>query len=68
MCSMRRLILLNPQRREQLAHTLMADHGISERTARSTLRYRSVPRDDSGVIIFIHSHMALNPRHGFDLL
>ncbi len=31
--------------------------------ARSTLRYRRVARDDSGVITFIQSHMALNPRH-----
>ena len=53
----------------------MADHGMSQRRAcmasglaRSTLRYRPVPRDDSGVISFIQSHMALNPRHGFDLL
>lgn len=53
----------------------MADHGMSKRRAgsvsgiaRSTLRYRPVPRDDSGVITFILSHMALNTRHGFDLL
>ncbi|WP_158307693.1 hypothetical protein [Alicycliphilus denitrificans] len=36
--------------------------------ARSTLRYRAVARDDSGVIAFIQTHMALNPRHGFGLL
>ena len=36
--------------------------------ARSTLRYRPVPRDDSGVITFIQAHMATNPRHGFELL
>ncbi|ARU03914.1 hypothetical protein CCO03_03765 [Comamonas serinivorans] len=36
--------------------------------ARSTLRYRAVARDDSGVITFIQTHMALNPRHGFGLL
>lgn len=36
--------------------------------ARSTLHYRPVPRDDSRVIVFIHNHMALNPRHGLDLL
>jgi putative transposase len=53
----------------------MAGHGMSARRAgiasgmaRSTLRYRPAPRDDSGVITFIQSPMALNPRHGFDLL
>lgn len=53
----------------------MADHGMSQRRAcmasglaRSTMRYRPVVRDDSGVISFIQSHMAVNPRHGFDLL
>ena len=53
----------------------MTDHGMSQRRActasgiaRSTLRYRPVARDDSGVIAFIQNHMALNPRHGFDLL
>ena len=58
-----------------VVQSLMADHGMSERRAciasgiaRSTLRYRPVPRDDSGVIAFIQSHMALNPRHGFALL
>lgn len=58
-----------------VVQTLVAEHGISERrtcqasgTARSTLRYRRVARDDSGVITFIQSHVALNPRHGFGLL
>jgi putative transposase len=53
----------------------MADHGMSERRAcvasgiaRSTLRYRPIERDDSGVIAFIQSYMAINPRHGFGLL
>ena len=53
----------------------MAEHGMSQRRAcqasgiaRSTLRYRPVARDDSGVIAFIEKHMALNPRHGFGLL
>lgn len=53
----------------------MADHGMSERRActasgiaRPTLRYQPVARDDCGVITFIQSHMALNPRHGFGLL
>lgn len=43
-----------------VVQSLMADHGMSQRraciasgTARSTLRYRSMPRDDSGVIAFI---------------
>lgn len=36
--------------------------------ARSTLRYKAAPRDDSGVIKFIEGHIALNPRHGFELL
>lgn len=36
--------------------------------ARSTLRYRAVARDDSGIITFMQTHMALNPRHGFGLL
>ena len=55
--------------------TLVGEHGMSERRAcqasgiaRSTLRYRPVARDDSGVINFIQAHMALNPRHGFGLL
>ena len=54
---------------------LVAEHGMSERRAcqasgiaRSTLRYRPVARDDSGVITFIQAYMALNPRHGFGLL
>jgi putative transposase len=53
----------------------MDEHGMSQRRAccasgiaRSTLRYRHVERDDSGVITFIQAYMALNPRHGFDLL
>lgn len=58
-----------------VVQTLMADHGMSQRRAciasgiaRSSLRYRPVPRDDSGVIAFIQAYMATNPRHGFDLL
>ena len=58
-----------------VVQALVAEHGMSERRAcqtsgiaRSTLRYRRVARDDSGVITFIQSHMALNPRHGFGLL
>ncbi len=58
-----------------VVQSLMVDHGMSERRAssvsgiaRSTLRYWPVPRDDSGVIAFIQNHMAINPRHGFDLL
>ena len=58
-----------------VVQSLMAEHGMSERRAcsasgiaRSTLRYQPVPRDDSEVIAFIQSHMALNPRHGVDLL
>lgn len=54
---------------------LMVEHGMSQRRAcqasgiaRSTLRYRSIARDDSGVITFIQAYMALNPRHGFGLL
>jgi putative transposase len=41
--------------------SLMADHGLSQRRAciasgiaSSTLRYQAAPRDDSGVITFIH--------------
>ena len=52
----------------------MSDRGMSERRAciassisRSTLRYRPVPRDDSGVITFIQDYIALNPRRGFGL-
>jgi putative transposase len=52
----------------------MADHGVTRRRActtrgiaRSTLRYEPGACDDSGVITFIQSHRALNPRHGFDL-
>lgn len=58
-----------------VVQALIAEHGMSERRAcqasgiaRSTLRYRPVARDDSGVITFIQTHMALNPRHGFGLL
>jgi len=54
---------------------LMSDHGMSQRRAciasgiaRSTLRYRPVAQDDFGVIAFIQNHVAVNPRHGFDLL
>ena len=43
-----------------VVQSLMTEHGMSERRAcsasgiaRSTLRYRPVPRDDSGVIAFI---------------
>lgn len=53
----------------------MADHGMSQRQvciasgiARSTLRYRSVPRDDSGVIAFYWKPHGTDPRHGFGLL
>lgn len=58
-----------------VVHALMAEHGMSQRRActasgisRSTLRYRPAARDGSGVITFIQTHMALNPRHGFGLL
>ena len=58
-----------------VVQSLMNNHGMRERRAcsasgiaRSTLRYRPVARDDTGVIAFIQSHMARNPRHGFDLL
>ena len=58
-----------------VVQALMAEHGMSQRRAcqtsgiaRSTLRYRPVARDDSGVITFIQAYMALNPRHGFGLL
>ncbi len=54
---------------------MIDDYGMSERRAckasglaRSTLRYKPVPRDDCGVINFIESHLAKNPRHGFELL
>lgn len=36
--------------------------------ARSTLRHRPALRDDSGVISFIQSHLAINHRHDFDRL
>lgn len=32
------------------------------------VEFKSVARDDSGVITFSRMHMALNPRHGFGLL
>ncbi len=58
-----------------VVQALVAEHGMSERRAcqasgiaRSTLRYRPVARDDSGVITFIQAYMTLNPRHGFGLL
>ena len=58
-----------------VVQALMDEHGMSERRAcqasgiaRSTLRYRPIARDDSGVITFIQAYMALNPRHGFGLL
>lgn len=58
-----------------VVQSLMNDHGMSERRAckasglaRSTLRYQPVPRDSCVVINFIQSHLATNPRHGFDLL
>ena len=58
-----------------VVQALMTEHGMSQRRAcvtsgiaRSTLRYRPTSRDDSGVITFIQTHMALNPRHGFGLL
>ena len=58
-----------------LVQALVQEHGMSERRActasgiaRSTRRYRPAPRDDSGVIAFIQSHLALNPRHGFGLI
>jgi putative transposase len=53
----------------------MADHGMSQRKAcvasgiaRSTLRYCHKQPDDSGVIQFMQTYMATNPRHGFGLL
>jgi putative transposase len=58
-----------------VVNSLVSEHGMSQRRAcqasgiaRSTLRYRPIARDDSGVITFIQSHMAINPSHGFDLL
>ena len=58
-----------------VVQALVTEHGMSQRRAcqasgiaRSTLRYRPVVRDDSGVISFIQAYMALNPRHGFGLL
>ena len=32
------------------------------------MRYRAAARDDSGVIEFLEQHIAVNPRHGFDLI
>jgi putative transposase len=53
----------------------MAGHGLSQRQAcrasgiaRSTLRYRAVARDDSGLIEFLEQHVAVNPRHGLGLI
>jgi putative transposase len=53
----------------------MAEHGMSQRKAcmasgiaRSTLRYCHKQPDDAGVIQFMQTYMASNPRHGFDLL
>ena len=58
-----------------VVRALVEEHGMSQRRAcqtsgiaRSTLCYRPVARDDSGVITFIQAYMALNPRHGFGLL
>ena len=51
--------VMTPERREMVVQALMDEHGMSERRAcqasgiaRSTLRYRPVARDDSGVITF----------------
>jgi len=53
----------------------MTDHGMSQRRAcvasgiaRSTLRYCHKQADDAGVIQFMQTYMATNPRHGFGLL
>jgi putative transposase len=58
-----------------VVQSLTSDHGMSEgrackanALARSTLRYRPVPRDECGVNNFTQNHLAINPRHGFDLL
>ena len=58
---------LTPERREMVVQALIAERGMSERRAcqvsglaSSTLRYRPVASDDSGVITFIQTHMALN--------
>lgn len=55
--------------------TLMTDHGMSQRKAcvvsgiaRSTPRYCHKQPDDTGVIQFMQTYMATNPRHGFGLL
>jgi putative transposase len=57
-----------------VVRALVEEHGMSQRRAcqtsgiaRSTLRYRPVACDDSGVITFIQAYMALNSRHGFRL-
>ncbi len=49
-----------------VVQALMAEHGLSQRRAcqasgiaRSTLRYRPIARDGSGVITFIQAYMAL---------
>lgn len=59
--------VLSPKRSEQIAQSLLAEHGTSQHRpyiasglARSTLRHRPVLRDDSGVITFIHDHVAIN--------
>lgn len=53
----------------------MADHGLSQRQpcrasgiARSTARYRPVIRDTFWMIVFVVRDIAVNPRHGFELL
>ncbi|WP_416221476.1 integrase core domain-containing protein [Rhodoferax sp.] len=53
----------------------MTERGMSQRRAcvasgiaRSTLRYCHKQSDDSGVIQFMQTYMATNPRHGFGLL
>jgi len=51
-----------------VVQSLMTEHGMSQRRACAAMRYRLVLRDDSGVITFIQTYMALNPRHGFGLL
>ena len=51
-----------------VVQALMAEHGMSERRAcqasgiaRSTLRYRPIARDDSGVITFIRKRTVIPP-------
>ncbi len=58
-----------------MVQTLIADHGMSQRKAcvasgiaRSTLRWCHTQPYDSGVIQFMQTYMATNPRHGFGLL